>query len=61
MRFSHGAALLFIQYTADAVKMEEQSLPYKRGNVWTFYRLCLLRVCGKTQPTKDVTEWRISI
>lgn len=61
MRFSHGVALLFIQYTADAVKMEEQNLPYKRGNVWTLCRLCLLRVYGKTQPTKDIAERRISI
>lgn len=37
MCLSHGVDLLFIQYTADAVKMEEQSLPYKRGNVWTFF------------------------
>lgn len=36
--------------------MEEQSLPYKRGNVWTFYRLRLLRVCGKTQTPKGETK-----
>ncbi|EDP21707.1 hypothetical protein FAEPRAM212_01528 [Faecalibacterium prausnitzii M21/2] len=58
MRFSHGVTLLFIQYTADAVKMEEQNLPDKRGNVWTLCRLQLLRMYGITQIPKDNTEWR---
>lgn len=36
--------------------MKEQSLPYKRGNVWTFCQLLLLRMYGITQTPKGKTK-----
>lgn len=36
--------------------MEEQSLPYKRGNVWTFCQLLLLRMYGITQTPEGKTK-----
>ena len=36
--------------------MEEQILPYKRGNVWTFCQLLLLRMYGITQTPEGKTK-----